>query len=221
MGLIVRLLTALCVATVIAQLMILGIMAGKGNLHKSTVTQALALVNGIDLTGEQLAEVFEKERQVPTPTHEEILDQRARMSVDLQNQQDAIARERETLTKMLAELDTKAADFDRRRQEYLNSVDQLQKKAASEKLMQVQRTIEELAPDQAKDQLIRMLAAERMEEVVAIVKVMDPAKRKKILGEFADREDSGKLHDILMTMLAGEPVANLIGDQHQSSQNTP
>ncbi len=49
-----------------------------------------------------------------------------------------------------------------------------------------------------------------MVDVVAITQVMSPAKRKKILGEFADRAESDKLQKVYLRMLEDEPVSNLI-----------
>jgi len=216
MGLLVRLFSACCVATVIAQSIILGMMALKGNLRPETLTQALAVINGIDVTGEQVERAFQNARDIPVPSHEEILRERARMSVELQNQQNAIQREKESASQLLSELMSRTSEFDRRRQEFFTKVDQMEQKLVEESLQQVQRTIEELSPEQAKDQLVRMLAVDRLDDVVAIIKVMDPAKRKKVLGEFADREDTDKLHEMLMRMLAGEPAASVVQDQRKS-----
>lgn len=218
---LVRYFAAFCVATVIAQLFILGLMTVKGNFTSGTFTQALALINGIDVTGAQVEKAFQKAQDVPVPTHEEILQERARASLELQNQQDAIAREKDMVNKLLADLSGKTAEFDRRRQEFYTKVDELENKLVKESLQEVQNTIEELAADQAKEQLIRMLEAERMDDVIAIVKVLDPAKRKKILNEFAEPEETDKLHDVLMRMLAGEPAASLIKDQRRSLSDNP
>ena len=221
MGMLTRFFAAFCVATVIAQMLIFCLMLAKGNLHSGTLTQALALINGIDVTGDQVEKAFQQAQDSPMPTHEEVLQQRAKMSLELQNQNDSIQREKDMVNKLLAELASKTSEFDRRRQDFYSKVDDLEKKLVKESLKEVQRTIEELVPDQAKEQLVRMLQAERMDDVIAIVKVLDPAKRKKILNEFAEPEETDKLHDVLMRMLAGEPTASLIKDQRRSLSDNP
>lgn len=210
MGFIIRSFAAFCVATVIAQLIIVGIMAAKGNLHKETVTQALALINGIDVTGANLEKVVKTTSEQPAPTYEEVLRQRAMMSQELQLRQDALTRESDELKKSWAEFKAERGNFDRRREEFFAKVDEIEKKFVNDSLQQVQRTIEELAPDQAKEQLLKMLEKDRMDDVVAITQVMSPAKRKKILGEFTEGVESTKLHEVLMRMLEGEPVSSLI-----------
>lgn len=216
MGMLARIFAAFCIATIVAQSIILGMMALKGNFRSETLTQALAVINGIDVTGEQVERAFQNARDLPVPSHQEVLQERARMSVELQNQLNAIQREKESVTQLLSELKSRTAEFDRRRQDFFTKVDRMEQKLVEESLQNVQRTIEELSPEQAKDQLIRMLTVDRMDDVVAIIKVMDPAKRRKVLGEFADREESDKLHQMLMRMLAGEPTAGVIQDQRRS-----
>lgn len=221
MGMLIRTFAAFCVATVIAQLLVVGIMAAKGNLHRETLTQALALVNGIDVTGSQLEKVIEKTQEQPMPTHEEVLRERAMMSQELQLKQDALARAEESLKKQWNETQAMVADFDRRRAEFFVKVDDLEKKLTDSKMQQVQQTIEELAPDQAKEQLLLMLKSDRIDDVVAIVKVISPAKRKKILGEFTDREDTDKLHRVLLQMLEGGPADDLISKAKDGSATNP
>ncbi|MFO0942213.1 MAG: hypothetical protein U0930_15865 [Pirellulales bacterium] len=210
MGFIIRTFAAFCVATVIAQLIILGIMAAKGNLHRETVTQALALINGIDVTGANLEKVVKTTSEQPAPTYEEVLRQRAMLSQDLQLRQDALTRESEGLKKSWESFKTEKETFDRRREEFFAKVDEIEKKVVNESLQQVQRMIEELAPDQAKEQLLKMLEGDRMDDVVAITQVMSSAKRKKVLGEFVEGKDPEKLHEVLMRILQGEPMSNLI-----------
>ena len=100
-------------------------------------------------------------------------------------------------------------------------IDEQAKKLADASMQQVQQTIEELAPEQAKEELLRMLADERMDDVVAIIKVMSPVKRKKILGEFTDKEDADKLHQVLMQMLEGGPMADLLKKARENSADNP
>jgi hypothetical protein len=85
MRMIAKLFSAFCVATIIAQLIILGMMAAKGNLRTDTFTQVLAVVNGIDVTGHQVENAFRNAREMPLPTHDEVLRERAQMSLELQN----------------------------------------------------------------------------------------------------------------------------------------
>ncbi len=217
MAIVTRFFAAFCVATVVAQILILGLMAAKGNLRSDTLTQAIALANGIDVTGQQLEKAFNKVKEAPVPSYEDVVSERAKMNIELQSLQDAINREKEMVVQMQSDLSARVAEFDRRRQEFFTKLDEMDNKLATESLLQVQHTIEELAPNQAKSQLVRMLDDQRIDDVVAIVKTLDAGKRKKILAEFADGEEGDKLHEMLMRMLAGEPTASLVKDSRKNS----
>ncbi len=80
----------------------------------------------------------------------------------------------------------------------------------NESLGEVQRTLESLGPEQAKDQLKKFLEDGNMTDVVAIVKGMPLDKRKKVLGEFTTEEEITQLNDILVTLRKGDPKAGLI-----------
>ena len=111
---------------------------------------------------------------------------------------------------MLAELRIKVTDFDRRKDEFYKLLEEKEKNLLNESLKEVQRTIESLGPEQAKEQLKKMLEGEQKDDVVAIVKGMALDKRKKILGEFTGEEEANQLHEILTSIRAGEPTAGLI-----------
>jgi hypothetical protein len=84
--------------------------------------------------------------------------------------------------------------------------------------LEVQRTLEAIAPKQAKEQILRMLAqpntaADRpLEDVVRILKAMPLDKRKKLLAEFKTPEEIEKLAEVLHEIRSGGSDAELIRD---------
>ena len=82
-------------------------------------------------------------------------------------------------------------------------------------LLEVQRTLEAIAPKQAKEQLLRMLAEAKtpadqpMEDVLRILKAMPLDKRKKILAEFKTPEEIEKLADVLREIRLGGSDAQM------------
>ncbi|MCA9190552.1 MAG: hypothetical protein KDB03_02270, partial [Planctomycetales bacterium] len=79
--------------------------------------------------------------------------------------------------------------------------------------------LESLAPDQAKDQLMKMIDSQRMVDVVAILKGMAIEKRKKVMGEFQDQAESDKLNEVLLQFLEGEPMRSVI--ENARTQSAP
>ena len=215
MRLLVKLFVAFCVATILAQGIILGISAFHGNLKHDTMVKAIALLNGIDITGDQIRKMLDESRQVPVPTYDDVKNTRAMQDKNLQMRQESIERMKTQVDEMLAELKAETSDFDRRKDEFYVLLDKYEKEALDEGLQKVQQTIEQLSPEQAKDQLLRILKEEEIDDVVAIVKEMASDKRKKILGEFQNEEEAKQLHEILMRLRAGEPRVGVIRDARE------
>lgn len=216
MRLLIRLFVAFCVATVLAQAIVLAMAAFQGNLTRNASLKALALLNGIDISGERLQKILDEAQKEPVPTYEDVRDAQADKSKNLQMREDAIARQQLQVQQMLEELKAKIKDFDYRKDEFYKLLEDREAALLSESLREVQRTIETLPPEQAKDQLRRMLDSDHIDDVVAIIKEMQPDKRKKILGEFVDEEEASELHEILMKLRAGEPTSGLISEARKT-----
>ncbi len=210
MKMLARLFAAFCVATILAQAIILGLAGARGNLKRESLMKAVALLNGIDISGDQLQKMLDDSRQEPIPSYEDVRDARARESTNLQMREDSVRRLKEQAEEMLAELRLKVVDFDRRKDEFYKLLEEKEQKLLDASLQEVQRTLEALGPEQAKEQLKKLLEADQKDDVVAIVKGMPLDKRKKILGEFTGEEEADQLHEILKSIRAGEPTAGLI-----------
>lgn len=217
MRLIVKLFVAFCVGTVLAQGIILAMAAARGNLNKVTVLKAVALLNGVDITGDQLHKMLDQSQQTPVPTFEEVESERASQSKSMDMRERSIMQYKRQVEEMMTEHKVVIQDFDRRKDDFYRYLETTQKNLANESLKEVQRTLETLTPDLAKEQLKQFLKDDKMDDVVAIVKGMPLDKRKKILGEFTADEEIVQLNEILSTLRKGDPEAKLI--EKARSQN--
>ena len=75
-----------------------------------------------------------------------------------------------------------------------------------------------MRPEQAKEQLLKMLDDKAMGDVVTIVKNMPADKQKKIVAEFKEGSDADQLYQILKNIRAGEPVVSQIEDAREQLQ---
>jgi len=212
MRMFVRFFVAFCVASILAQGIILSLAAARGNIKQDTLLKAVALINGIDISGEQLQKMLDDAREQPIPTYEDVRDARALESKNLQMREASVKRMREQTDEMLATLRVQISDFERRKDEFYKLLEEKEKNLLDVSLKDVQRTIEVLAPEQAKQQIKKLLGAKQMDDVVTIFKEMPLDKRKKIMGEFASPEEIDMLHEILMRTRAGEPASSLLRD---------
>jgi|JI9StandDraft_1071089.scaffolds.fasta_scaffold01445_6 predicted nuclease with TOPRIM domain len=205
-----KLLVWFCVATVLAQVVILGMAFVKGNLKSDHIAQTIALLNGIDITGQRLHNVWAKAKEVPVPTREEVVEARAAMAKELDDRAMALQRERTLLDEMRKQLEMEKKLFDDRRIAFDTKLDELSKGLQNTSLGEVQRTLEALPPDQSKDQFLRMWGNDQKKEVVSILKGMPIDKRKKVMSEFEGEEERLILNEMLEMFLDGEPTASLI-----------
>lgn len=199
-----------CVATLFAQFTILLMAFAKGNLKSDHIAQTIALLNGIDITGQRLHNVWAKAKEVPVPTREEIVEARAAMAKELDDRSMALQRERTLLDEMRKQLEIEKKLFDDRRLAFETKLDELSQGVQNTSLGEVQRTLEALAPDQAKDQFLRMWKDDKKKDVVSILKGMPIDKRKKVMGEFEGEEERLILAEMFAMFLDGEPAASLI-----------
>ena len=220
MKMLLRLFGAFCVATVLAQCIVLGLSAYRGNLNGDTVLQGFALLNGIDITGKRLEDAIKNGREAPMPTYEDVADLRAQKSLNLDMRERSIRLATEQLQAKQRELQLEITNFDNRKDAFYSKLDELSKGQEDASLMDVRRTLESLPPEQSKDQLLKLIKDGQLQDVVAIVKGMPPDKSKKILGEFLEPEESEKLYEILRELRKGEPNSGLI-EKARTQQPAP
>ncbi len=212
-----KLIASFCVATVITQCLVLGVLASRGNLDSDKAIKMVALANGIDITGDRLSEMLEASKTTPTPSFNEILDQRAETGLDMDLKLNAIADFNEQVQAMLQDLQKRQERFDLRRDAFNNKLAELDQGLQDAGMRELQRTLEVLPPDQAKIQLLKIFEDGEIDTVVNITQGMSSDKTKKILSEFQTPDEQDKLAQILRRIGEGEPKKSLIEDARQDN----
>ncbi|MFO1062328.1 MAG: hypothetical protein U0892_00460 [Pirellulales bacterium] len=219
MKFLLRLFAAFCVATVLAQLIIVGMAAARGNLRQETLTKALALFNGIDVTGQQLQQAFKEAKSDPGTSYDEVLAKRAQEDLNLGMRDRAIKYAADQVELKRIALERQITDFDLRKDAFYKKLDAMEKEGKEANLGVAQKWVESMAPEQAKTLLLKMMECNQMDEVVAIVKGMANDKRKKIMDEFDQEQIKNEFHLILNQILQGQPARGLI-DQARNAAGT-
>lgn len=215
-----KLAAGFCVATVITQLLVMGVLAGKGNLNGDSMIKIVALANGIDITGDRLRQIMSDAETSEAPSFEEVLQQRAQKGIDMELRLKAQANYYEQIQGMLRDLQERERRFDERYNSFNKMLDDYEKGIQDEGLLAVQRTLETLPPEQAKTQLLMVYEGGEIDTVVNIVQAMSPDKRKKILEEFREPDEAKKLHEILTRIAEGEPRKTLINNARDGGDNS-
>jgi len=207
---------AFSVATVITQMILMGYFLVQGNLNAETSTKVIALLNGIDISGNRLRQVLRASEDREQPDFDEILEARKLKSYDMDMRLRSQKMFREDLASMLADLTQERERFDERLASFQRELEEIREGAQIEGLQDVQRTLQSLDAEQAKQQLLIMYEDERIDDVVTIVQAMPTEKRKDILAEFTTKDEADKLAEILRRIGDGMPTTSLIDEASQN-----
>jgi Rad3-related DNA helicase len=201
---------AFSVATVITQMILFGYFLTRGTINGDTLTQVVALMNGIDISGNRLQQVLRQSEDREQPDFDDILDARKMESLDMDMRLRSQNEFRDELSKMLADVRIQRERFDERRKSFDERLEEIKQGAQEEGIKELQRILQSLDAVQAKEQLLTMYEDERIDDVVNIVQAMSTDKRKDILAEFVSKDETTKLADILRRISEGTPTTTLI-----------
>ncbi|EMI21723.1 hypothetical protein RMSM_01330 [Rhodopirellula maiorica SM1] len=202
--------TVFCIGTVLTQMILFGYFLTQGSINGDTMTKIVALLNGIDISGDRLQQILAQSEDREQPDFEEILQARKMESLEMDMRLRSQDQYRDELSQMEASLREKTKFFDERREAFNDKLAKMEKGAKDKGLLEVQKTLQSLDAVQAKEQLLRIYDDERVDEVVNIVQAMPIDKRKDILAEFVQPSEADKLAEILRRIGEGYPTTSLI-----------
>tara|TARA_R110002049_G_scaffold2750_8_gene22114 strand:- start:18866 stop:19519 length:654 start_codon:yes stop_codon:yes gene_type:complete len=212
MNMLIRAFAGFCVATVLTQMILAGYFVAQGTFNGETATQVVALLNGIDISGNRLRQILRQSEDREQPDFDEILEARMMESLDMDMRLRSQKEFRDDLGRMLAEHTEEKNRFDQRLTAFDRRLEELQQGAKDKGLREVQKTIQMLEPEQAKNQLLIIYDDERIDEVVNILQAMAADKRKDILAEFETAQEEIKLAEIFRRMREGTSTTALINE---------
>lgn len=205
------------VATILAQVALIGMLYARGNLSQEKAVELIAVSQGVDL--ETIWYQLEKAAmpvKVEQVSFEEVLTARTQRSLDLDLREIAADKgliDVRQLTRLQEDerrrYETLKYDFDQR-------IENIRQGAVDEGLKEVQRQLESVDAHLAKDQLLRILdnpdipAETSMNFVVTMFKNMPLERKKKIMSEFKTGEDRKQLNLIMNQIRLGVPDVEVI-----------
>lgn len=204
---------AVAVGTFVTLLVVLTMLWFKGALADERVYGMLAALQGVKAAKPAEKAIDPNSEQ---PSFNQILEARTVASLDLDLRETAIDKSLGELRTLESQLRTESRRLDDWKTSFDKRLTDLQTAATEASLLELQRTLEAIAPKQAKEQLLKMLEEPKtgsddpMEDIVRILKAMPLEKRKKILAEFKTPEDVEKLHEILKVVRLGGSDTQLL-----------
>lgn len=199
-----------CVATIIAQAIILTYLAVAWKIDHTRWLRIFAAAQGIESgqDREPMAKAGE-DKAAEQPSYEQILEARAikYRNLELREQQlrDSVSH--------LQYQETKLADDEKHYQQLRDAFDaqltSMREGSVASGKDEVRRTLENIKPKQAKALILAMLDNKELDDVVTLLTPMQESKRAKIIGEFKSPEELEKLSEVLRRIRAGQPSAGV------------
>jgi hypothetical protein len=207
----------LSVATVIAQVALLGMLYARGNLSQAKVVEVIAISKDVDLESMwQKLEAASKPVEAEQVSFEEVLTARKHLSLDLDLREIAADKGLIDVRQLGILLEDERRQYDTLKQEFDQRIENVRLGAVDEGLKEVQRQLESVDAKLAKDQILRILGNAdippdtSMNFVVTMFKNMPLDRKKKIMGEFKSAEDRQQLNMILSQIRLGVPDVEVI-----------
>jgi len=210
-----------CVATIVAQAILLVYLGRQWHLDRGSVIQILAIAYGIDLYG--LKEEAQKQQDQVAPeqaSYEQILESRALKFRNLELREQALQA---ALNQLRFEQNKAAAEQKQHKQlqeSFETQVRSLRESATAAGAEEVRRILEALKPKQAKELLVQMLEDKRLDQVVSLLAAMPDAKRAKIIGEFKTPEETEKIGEVLRCIREGASAVE-VADETRKKLEQP
>lgn len=208
---------AICIGTVVTQIILIGYFLSRGTLNSDGMTKIVALLNGIDISGDKLVRIMNRVDSSEQPDFNEILQNRTMQSLDMDLRLRSQKMYDDELTRKSAELQLAQERFDKRREAFERKLDEVKLGAQEEGMKELIRTMQALESGQAKEQLMKIYDAQRIDDVVNIIQGIPIDKRKDIMAEFDTPAEQEIMHEIMMRIADGLPTTQLI-DQARTNR---
>jgi len=218
-----NLLVALSIGTLASVVIVLAMLWWKGALADDRVLGMLAALQGIEPTPPAPA-LGKLDPDAEQPSIEQLLHARLRTSLDLDLRESAVDKALGDLRALESQIQSETKRLDGWKKDFDARLATLETAATDSALLQLQQTLQTLAPKQSKDHIMKMLedpptaADDPMQDVVTILKAMPLDKQKKIFGEFKTPEETKKMAEILRNIRLGVPDSELLRDTRSELQ---
>lgn len=217
------LIACFCVATVISLAAVLGYFWVHGRLNRDTAAQVALLLQGqaLPLSETRSAAQSVASAALEPPSFERLAAARSARMRDLELREQSLRHGLEQL------------DFERNRfrneksrllwdkEDFLNRLDAKEKSVASASQENELQAWEGMSAKQAKDQAVRRIKDNKIDEVVEVLGRMSDTKRRKMIAEFKTEDEREILAEILELIRTGGREAELIDQARKKIEEAP
>lgn len=207
----VNLFLCFCAATLLSQIIILGYVWNAWQMDRERVVRMLAVAQGID-TPPHDSKDPDKDVGPEETSYQDWLDRRASVFRDVELRETALQNALAGIKSQERQLADK--QFTQRQivDAFQTRLLELTQGAVATGRDEVRGMLEAMKAPQAKEQLLKMLDNDEIDEVVLLLSGMQQMKRAKILAEFKLPDEGEKVSEVLRLIRQGEPTAAMAAD---------
>lgn len=218
LGLITALITYACIATGLAVATAAIYLVATRQLNAERMNKIAAVLRGEDSRPVAKAEKPPPPTNVEQPSYEEQVARRDLKARQLELREQSL---KSALQLIESEKVLVLEERDRNKklvEAFRAELKTLREGAFNSGKDNVRQILEGMKPKQAKEQLLKMIDAQQMSDVVDLVTSLPASKQAKVLAEFKTADESQKLNDILQLIRQSVPEVSLI-DRTQGQVN--
>jgi hypothetical protein len=209
----------LCVATLVAQLVIVALLVSKGQINPQKLRQIASFIQGAELAARTDAADTQKiSTDKEQPSYDDILQARAVKMRQLELREQALKSGVDELAARQRQFKAEMDAYQRLRTGFDGSLKEMEDAERIRARDEVRVILENMDPQQAKIQILRMVDADEMEDIVLMLSAMPTTKKAKIIAEFKTDEEQKTLEEILRLIKEGIPKTDLLDQTRQQLQ---
>lgn len=200
----------LAVATVLAQALALCALRARGDIAPERVTAMVRALDGVDM--DLLRDSLTSRSEVVDlriPSYSEVMEKRLALRLDFDLRETSLEKGRQETIDLQNRLKSAGDRYEVLKRQFDANISRLLQGATDERLRELQENLESMRPDQAKEQIQRLLAGKSedafLNDVVSILKTMSSDKRRKLLAEFQTPEETQLLAKLFDRVRRGLP----------------
>jgi hypothetical protein len=199
----------LCVATVLAEIILLSYLWSKGRLNEEMMLRVVAAANGIERPQADRKPSDEEDIQVSL---DDVARARAMQSRDFELREQSLGSNVAVVKAEYDKLIDEKNRYERIKAAFRSQLEEMQEGVLANNRETARLILESVKPKQAKEQILRMVKDGDINDVVSLLAQMPTTKRAKILGEFKTDDEEATLAEILKLIREGVPESDLIED---------
>ena len=217
-GMMVTAIAAVCVATVIAAVVLIAFYAQSWKVNRERFVQAVAILQGKSPESLLPPPPPKKENDNEQPAYDQVLAAQGLKARDLEQREMTVRTNIQLFQEELNKIVDEKKRVQAVRDDLQAKLDEMNASAASAGAETASQTLQTLKPKQAKELIAQRLEKGDLDVVVKLLAEMSDGKRAKIIAEFKTPTEMEQIGEVLNRIRQGQPAKGMIDETGKKLQ---